>query len=295
LKEVLAGLAAASGVGYLAAAYTVSRWLTRSSRGRPCPAPDRLGLAFEEAACVTADGYRLKGWVVEPPAARGTVALFHGIRANRTQTLDRIAFLAPAGYRCLAFDHRAHGQSSGRCTSFGFRESGDVTAVLSLARQRWPQQPVAAFGISMGAAALCFAAGQHRGLDAVILESLYHDLDSTFRNRIGSKFPSWFRRFRRGVVWVTERRLRLRLQQIAPVEYVGRLAPTPVLLLTGSEDAAAPPEDAERLFVRCKEPRRLVLVPGADHYTMVATGGQFYRDTILDFLDCTLRSASRAA
>ena len=79
------------------------------------------------------------------------------------------------------------------------------------------------------------------------------------------------------------------------MEYVGRLAPVPVLLLTGSEDAAAPPEDAERLFARCKEPRRLVLVPGADHYTMVATGGQFYRDTILDFLICTLRSASRAA
>ena len=42
-------------------------------------------------------------------------------------------------------------------------------------------------------------------------------------------------------------------------------------------------------------PRRLVLIPGADHYTMVATGGELYRDTILDFLASTLRSASRAA
>ena len=33
LKEWLAGLTAASGIGYLATAYTLSRWLTRRSRG----------------------------------------------------------------------------------------------------------------------------------------------------------------------------------------------------------------------------------------------------------------------
>jgi alpha-beta hydrolase superfamily lysophospholipase len=245
--------------------------------------------------CVTGDGYRLRGWVVEPSAARATVALFHGLRQNRAQVLDRIAFLAAAGYRCVAFDHRAHGQSDGRRTSFGYNEGRDVTAVLELAQRRWPHQPLAALGISMGAAALCFAAKQMSGLDAVLLESLYHDLDSTFRNRIGTKFPSWFRRFRRGVIWVTERRLGLRLGQIAPVNYVAALAPAPVLLLTGSEDALAPPSDAERLFARCSEPRQLAIIPGVDHTNMIAVGGRLYRDTILDFLDRTLRYARRAA
>jgi alpha-beta hydrolase superfamily lysophospholipase len=295
LKELFAGLAAASGIGYLATAYTVSRWLTRSSRSRPRPTPDALGLAWEPLECRTGDGLWLRGWAVTPAAPRATVALFHGLRQNRAQALDRMGLLAGAGYRCVAFDHRAHGESSGRRTTFGFREARDVAAVLDLVRRRWPAQPRAALGISMGAAALCFAAEQVRELDAVILESLYHDLAGTFASRIGSRFPSWFGRFRRGVVWVTERRLRLRLRQIAPVDYVGELAPAPVLLLTGADDPHAPPHDAERLYERCRGPRELALVPGADHFNLVEAGGALYRNLILGFLDRRLGRARLAA
>ena len=295
LKELLASLAAASGVGYLATAYTVSRWLTRSSRGRPHPAPDTLGLDWAPLECRTADRHRLKGWVVTPPAPRATVALFHGLRQNRTQALERMALLVGAGYRCVAFDHRAHGESSGRYTSFGYREARDVTAVLDLVRRRWPHEGRAALGISMGAAALCFAAPQARELHAVILESLYHDLGSTFKNRIGSRFPAWFGRFRRGVIWVTERRLGLRLRQIAPVEHIAGLAPAPVLLLTGAEDAHAPPHDAERLFERCRGPRELALIPGAEHNNLVEAGGLLYRELVLGFLDRQFSQIPQAA
>jgi alpha-beta hydrolase superfamily lysophospholipase len=295
LKGLLAGLTAASGIGYLATAYTVSRWLTRSTRGRPRPTPDALGLTWEPLECYTDDGLCLKGWAITPAAPRATVALFHGLRQNRAQTLDRMALLAEAGYRCVAFDHRAHGESAGRRTTFGFREARDVTAVLDLVRRRWPGQRRAALGISMGAAALCFAAPQVRELDAVILESLYHDLGTTFTNRIGSRFPAWFRRFRRGVIWVTERRLGLRLRQVAPVEYIGQLAPAPVLLVTGADDSHAPPHDAERLYECCRGPRELALVPQADHLNLAQAGGSLYRDLILSFLDRRLGRLRLAA
>ncbi len=285
LKEVFAGLAAASGVGYLATAYTVSRWLTRRSRSRPCPTPSICGLDWGPLECRTEDRLRLRGWLVTPPAPRATVMLFHGLRANRVQALSRIALLAGAGYRCVAFDHRAHGESGGRRTSFGYHEARDVQAVLALVRQRWPGQPLAALGISMGAAALCFAAAQARTLDAVVLESLYHDVESTFRNRIGSKYPAWLRRFARGVIWVTEKRLRARLGQLTPADHIAGLAPAPVLLMTGIQDPHAPPRDAERLFARCREPRQLVLIPGAGHTNLFEVGGEIYRQSVLGFLD----------
>src|SRR3954468_10659994 len=86
LKELLAGLTAVSGVGYLATAYTVSRWLTRPSRGTPHHPPAAQGLSWEPLECRTADRLRLRGWVVTPPEPRATVALFHGMRNNREQT-----------------------------------------------------------------------------------------------------------------------------------------------------------------------------------------------------------------
>jgi alpha-beta hydrolase superfamily lysophospholipase len=238
-----------------------------------------------DAECRTEDGHRLVGWVVEPPQPRGTVALFHGLRQNRSQTLPRIALLAAAGYRCVAFDHRAHGQSTGRCSSFGYHESHDVVAVLDFVQQNWPCESCAALGISMGAAALCFAGERTAKLRACILESLYHDIASALHNRIGSKFPSWFRRFSRGVVWVTERRLKLRLEQITPADHIGRLSATPVLLVTGTKDVHAPPEDSDRLYRRCTGPREMAHIVGADHQNLCRIGGDSYRDLILSFLD----------
>jgi pimeloyl-ACP methyl ester carboxylesterase len=292
LPELLTKLALASGVGYLAAAYTVSRWLTKPSPGRPQRTPADHGLSWEPLECRTQDAFRLSGWVITPPRPRGTVALFHGFRNNRTQTLDRSAFLVEAGYRCVAFDHRAHGESSGKRTSFGYYESRDVVAVVKLIRRRWPQEPVAALGISMGGAALCYAASFTAGLDAVILESVYHDIASAFVRRIGTKYPLWFHRLSSGAIWITERRLGVRLDQLAPVQHIAALAPAPVLFLTGTEDIHAPPRDAERLVTHCRSPHELWLVPGVGHTDMCTAGGQVYRNRVVDFLDRWLPSSA---
>ncbi|MBY0526811.1 MAG: lysophospholipase [Gemmataceae bacterium] len=295
LPEILTNLAMASGIGYVAAAYTVSRWLTRPSHSRPERTPSDLGMTWEPLECRTADAMRLSGWVVTPPRPRGTVVLFHGMRNNRTQTLDRTQFLVPAGYRCVAFDHRAHGESSGKRTSFGYYEGRDVAAVLDFVRRRWPHEPRAALGISMGAAALCFGAAHASRLDAIILESMYHDVGNAFVRRIGNKYPAWFKRLSTGAVWITERRLGIRLEQLAPVEHIGNLEPAPVLVLTGTEDIHAPPEEAEILLRRCRGPRELWLVPRAGHTDMCEAGGQPYRRRILDFLHRWLGAADTEA
>jgi alpha-beta hydrolase superfamily lysophospholipase len=285
---MLAGMALASGVGYVAAAYSVSRWLTRSTPGKPRQTPADLGLPWESLECRTTDGLRLVGWVATPASPsrpRATILLCHGLRNTREQTLGRTAFLTRAGYRCVAFDHRAHGQSEGRRTSFGYYESRDVAAALAVTRRRWPHQPLAALGISMGAAALCFAAPEAAACDALILESLYHDIASAFSNRVGCGYPAWFRRLSRGVQWITERRLGLRIEKLAPVEHIASLAPAPVLILTGCEDSHAPPEDARRLYDRLRGPRELWLVPDASHRDVFQVGGASYKQRVLSFLE----------
>jgi alpha-beta hydrolase superfamily lysophospholipase len=202
---------------------------------------------------------------------------------NREQTLGRLAFLAAAGYRCIAFDHRAHGESTGRHTSFGFYESRDVLAVLDFLRERWPHEPRAAVGISMGAAALCYAAERARAFDAIILESLYHDIGRAFASHIHT-YPHWFKHLDQSILWLTERRLGVRMGKLAPVEHIGDFAPTPVLLLTGSLDPHAPPDDTRHLFERCRGPRELCFVPNAGHRDLFESGGQLYQSRVLDFL-----------
>jgi alpha-beta hydrolase superfamily lysophospholipase len=285
LPELVTNLAAFSGVGYLAAAYSVSRWLTKPTPGKPLRTPTDFGYSWEPLHCFTADKLRLVGWVVSPARPRGTVVLFHGVRQNRGNTLTRMAFLVAAGFRCVAFDHRAHGESDGRRTSFGYHERHDVAAVVELTRHLWPDEPLAVLGMSMGAAALCYAAEKTRECAAVILEGLYHDIATAFTNRLGTSYPPSFRRLARGVFWVTERRLAVSVEQLAPAEHVGRLTPAPVLLLAGGQDLHSTPVEAQRLHERCCQPCELWIVPGATHADILEIGGDMYRDRILAFLD----------
>jgi pimeloyl-ACP methyl ester carboxylesterase len=220
------------------------------------------------------------------------VALFHGLRHNREKMLERMAILSAGGYRCVAFDHRAHGESGGKRTSFGFHESRDVVAVLDFVRQKWPAQSHAALGVSMGAAAICFAAKHLQGVQAFILESCYVDIGSAFASRLKNGYPSWYKRLSRGVVWVSERRLGLRLADLVPANHIGDLAPAPVLLLTGTDDHHAPPVESRQLYERCLGPREIWLVPGAGHRDVVETGGSLYRRCILDFLARRLSGGS---
>jgi uncharacterized protein len=283
--EIWPRLVVGSGVGYLALAYAVSRWLTRRAPAA-VPAPTRLpGCAIETLACRTSDGVALKGWMIAPPMPKANVVLFHGMRNNRNDMLDRIEFLVAAGYRCIAFDHRAHGESGGRLISFGYHERHDVAAVAALVRARWPIEPCGALGISMGGAALCFAGDASRAFDAIILESVYHDLDRAFSHRIGSAYPAWFQHFRPGVIWLTERRLGTRLQQVAPIAHVARLAPRPVLLLTGSKDLLAPPDEVQAFVAQIPETGQFHLIPGADHGEVYEVAGAAYRDLLLAFLE----------
>jgi pimeloyl-ACP methyl ester carboxylesterase len=223
-------------------AYAVSRWLTRPTPGRPRRNPGCLGLAWEPCTCRTGDGLRLDGWVVTPSRPRATVALFHGLRGSREEMLPLVALLAGAGFRCVAFDHRAHGESEGRRTSFGFHEARDVLAVLDWVEACWPRQAYAVLGRCLGAAAVCFAGLLRHRPAAVILESLSACPEPVvLRPRSPGAFGACVR-------WMTGQRLGVRLADIAPVRYLAGLAPTPVLLATGAHDDRASAGDVQRLL-----------------------------------------------
>jgi alpha-beta hydrolase superfamily lysophospholipase len=297
LTERIVRLGLATRAGSFAASYLIARWLTKPARRAIDRTPSDFGLPWEPLTCTTADGCRLSGWLVTPPHPRATVLLFHGVTQTREQTLSRLAFLVSAGLRCLAVDHRAHGESTGTHSSFGYHERHDVRAVVELARGRWPDQPLAVLGVSMGAAAVAYAAADIRPhVRAVILESIYHDVVRAFDNRLSAgHYPDYFRALSHHVIRRCEARLRVRAEWLTPADRVADLAPVPFLLLTGAEDRHATPAEAEEVFARRRGPAELVLVPGADHEDVCEAGGDFNRRHVLEFLDRRLFTRSDEA
>lgn len=283
IGNLAARVALASGVGYLALSYTISRFMVRHRRRKLTRTPADLGLPFEEVEIETADGLTLKAWVVDAPGARGTVAIFHGMRHNRQAMLSRIPILHAAGYRCVLIDHRAHGESPGKQVSFGWYEAMDVVATAKFIAERWSDQPRFALGTSMGASAISLA-GRVGGWNAIVLEGVYPELSVAFKRRIGNHYPKWFHTVYPLVIWFTQKRLHVRIDQIQPVQVIGEFESIPVLLITGTEDRLAPPEDALRVKRAAGERAKLLVIPGAGHNDVCEVGGERYRDTLVEFL-----------
>src|SRR5437016_12545555 len=85
---------------------------------------------------------------------------------------------------------RAPGDSTGDFNDIGFSARHDVIAAVEFLERRRPGRPVVVLGVSLGAAAAIFAAGElgHR-VQGYILESPYQDLKVAVRNRVETYLP----------------------------------------------------------------------------------------------------------
>jgi len=268
--------------------------------------PATLGLDAEEVVFPSAGGVRLRGWFLQGKS-RGTVVFCSGNAANVSFHLEYASLAARTGYSLLCFDYRGFGRSDGEPDlRFIVR---DVEAACAFARAR-TNDPVALFGISLGAnAALAAAGGGAGGIAGVAAEGV-----SDLRSMLAGLFA-------RGVFgpvrvrWIagedTELRPRTRTQLVRggvpwmlakifsrvgvafyPFEagslrpLAADLAGTPVFLIHGAEDQLLPFEAALELHQELQGSSRLWLIPSAGHAQEPAlTHAEAYRAQLGAFLD----------
>ncbi len=230
----------------------------------------------------TADGVVLRGVHLtggrDPDGAAFVVA--HGMtnataRPSTRAVLDRLATHAPV----VALDFRGHGRSAGR-SSVGRDEILDVDAALALAR-RLGHRHLTLIGFSLGAAVALRHAGRARTDPAL----------SAAADAVVAVSPParWFLRETRSMLrvqWLLEHpvgpllapRLGIRLGEpwdsvpSTPLAEVGRIAPTPLLLVHGTADHYFGPEQSVRLH-RAAPGSDLWLVDGMRHAETGITPG----------------------
>jgi len=132
----------------------------------------------------TPQGRTLAGWFVRGEPGAGAVLLMHGLHADRRQMVPVARMLEKEHFTLLLFDFEAEGESDGDRISVGVRESDDARAALDFLRREAPREKVGAIGRSMGGAAALLGRGP-LAVDALVLESVYPDIDQAVAERIG--------------------------------------------------------------------------------------------------------------
>jgi pimeloyl-ACP methyl ester carboxylesterase len=150
--------------------------------------PADEGLAFEDFVVSPKDSeLKLAGWWMPADNARATLVFIHGGGSNRTSNyfgcLQFYRAMVDRGVSVAAIDLRNHGVSDadGRGLQFGRTEKYDAEAAITWARNKNPDLPLFAMGISMGGATAIQAAYDGAAIDGLILLDSLLDTHDTFK------------------------------------------------------------------------------------------------------------------
>ncbi len=211
--------------------------------------------------------------------------------------VKRAQVLHAQGFAVLLFDFQAHGESPGKHITFGRLEAMDAAAAVRWVRDRLPQERVGVIGVSLGGAATLLGA-EPLPVDALVLESVFPNIDAALVNRLRSRFgPVWGPR----VVPILAPLFTLLLppilgvqtDELRPIERIGAVT-APVLVASGTADRGTTLAETETLFRKAPEPKRLWTVQGAGHVDLERYDPDPYWVVVLPFLTKYLRTGERS-
>jgi hypothetical protein len=230
-------------------------------------------------------GYDLAGYYLPSGDACHIVIVSHGITNNLIGSVKYARIFLDLGFNVLIYDHRNHGKSGGRATTFGYYEQHDLSAVIDwVLAQHGPFEQIGIHGESMGAAIAILAAARDPRVDFLVTDCSYANLRDQIAHRLEEDFhlPA-FPLLPLATIWA--RILTgMRFNTLHPEEALPEVD-APVLIIHGEADAYIPPSHARRLAeTPAGAPRTLWLAPDADHAHALHKNPRGYPQQVSAFL-----------
>lgn len=253
------------------------------------PARSKLTLADEERAkrelprvseltFPVADGSHLHAWYT-PPKNGKVMVMVTGLGGNRASLLDEAAVFARHGYGSLLLDERAHGDSEGNVATWGYLEAADVSRAVAEAYAQPGVTGVGALGFSVGGSAVALAAARDPRIQVVVLYATWTSLREEILFKEDDRSVAAF------FTALGYRLSGVRIEDVRPENLISRIAPRPLLMVSGGEDSDTPPWVMDRLFAAGKSPKELWRVPNAGHGGYFRAAPEAYEQRVIGFLD----------
>jgi len=245
--------------------------------------PERLHIANLEEMRIDLGHGSLSGWYI-PSRNHAAVVITHGTNSDRTSMMAEFRTLADAGFGVLAFDWPGHGLSSGE-VHWNDQERQDLEAAISWLGARSDVDPkkIGGLGFSIGSYIMAQVSATDQRVRAVVLEAT----PTGYRDTIYWDNRKW------GKLSELPAELAMKSHgfpehEIRPLDVIDKIAPRPLLIITGDKDQEVPPFMAQQLFAAAGSPKAMYVVPGAGHEQYDRLGGNAYRLKITEFFTSTL-------
>lgn len=268
----------------------------KSSAKRPGPrstpevrdAIERLENGDLETVEITAeDGVPLVGhWYACAQPKRVIVAM-HGWRTSWARDFGVIAdFWHKNGCCVLYAEQRGQGASGGEYMGFGILERRDCLNWVQWVNQRTGGKlPVYLGGVSMGATTVLMAAGLDlpENVKGVIADCGFTSPQAIWKYVAEKKYHIPYGRFRSGAInGICRQKFKIGDMNYSAADAM-RTNKTPVLFVHGAEDHFVPIEMTYENYMACAAPKRLLVIPGAEHAMSYFRDRETYERALTDF------------
>ena len=250
--------------------------------------PQNHDLQSDAITVRTHDSILLKGYWVrsEMDSIRGVMILVHGIGGCKESFLSLAKKFASMGIESVLIDNRAHGESDGEFTTYGFKEKQDIAATVDLIKKKHPEVPIGIWGNSLGGAIAIQSMEYDKRIEFGIIESTFADLSQIvydYKKRllygIGIRFASNIALKKAGEI------ADFPPEEVSPIASVKQIE-QPIFFVHGDSDTSITYKYSQQLYEQAKsKEKEFYLVKGAGHYGLAEKGGKEYVDRINAFID----------
>ena len=240
-----------------------------------------------ETPVITArDGVSLTGhWCPHPKPKRIIIAM-HGWRSSWTHDFCSIAsFWHSEGCSILCPDQRGQQASGGDYMSFGILERFDCLDWVKWVNEKCGEQlPVYLAGVSMGATTVMMASELElpQNVRGILADCGFTTPEAIWRHVAKSNLHIPYT-IQKGMVNEMYRRKLNQSSRACSTTEALKKTRVPVLLIHGTDDRLVPVEMTYRNYIACSAPKKLLIVPGADHGMSYLTDKKAYQTIMSDF------------
>lgn len=251
-------------------------------------AAQELKRANCETVEITAhDGERLVGHWHSCEDAKRIIIAMHGWRSSWTNDFGLISdFMFQNNCHVLFAEQRGQNNSGGNHMGFGLLERYDcLDWIRWINQQGYENMPIYLCGISMGASTVLMTAGFDlpENVHGIIADCGYTSPNAIWKHVMENNLRLYYDDIQGEIAAeICRRKI-----QIGPKDYSCTSAmakcKVPVLFIHGTDDDFVPIEMTYENYKACIAPKRLLVVPGADHGMSYFYNKEGYEQSVKQF------------